>query len=172
MVQLTILYDGGCPLCVREVTFLRRRDQRLHPGDERLAFVDIDAAGYDPTRHGDISYRDAMGRIHALAADGSVLIDLAVFRRAYELVGLGWLYAPSRWPLLRQLADRLYGLWAALRLRLTGRPDLDSLCRDRASLPSADPLPGTDPIAAPAAGSGRMAARGAAHHCDSERCRV
>ena len=25
MASLTILYDGGCPLCLREVTFLRQR---------------------------------------------------------------------------------------------------------------------------------------------------
>ena len=40
MPQLTILYDGACPLCLREVRFLRSRDPR---GDQ-LAFVDIDAA--------------------------------------------------------------------------------------------------------------------------------
>ena len=57
---LTLLYDGGCPLCVREVTFLRQRDQRLHPNSPALAFVDIDAESYDPGCHGDISYREAM----------------------------------------------------------------------------------------------------------------
>jgi predicted DCC family thiol-disulfide oxidoreductase YuxK len=34
--------------------------------------------------------------------------------------------------LLRQAADALYRLWAAARLRLTGRPDLEELCRQRA----------------------------------------
>jgi len=128
MPELTILYDGGCPLCLREVRFLRSRDQRLHPGSPRLAFVDIDAHGYDAALHGGIGYRQAMGRIHALAADGTVLRDVAVFRQAYALIGLGWLYAPTRWPLLGPTIDGLYGLWAALRLRLTGRPSLDQLC--------------------------------------------
>jgi predicted DCC family thiol-disulfide oxidoreductase YuxK len=80
-----------------------------------------------------------MGRIHALAGqdpskgggDGEVLRDVAVFRRAYALVGLGWLYAPSGWPLVSSLADWAYGLWAAWRLRLTGRPPLEALCRER-----------------------------------------
>jgi len=118
---------------------LRRRDQR-HNGDQpRLAFVDIDAPDYDPAAHGGISYAAAMGRIHALAGqdpskgggDGEVLRDVAVFRRAYALVGLGWLYAPSGWPLVSSLADWAYGLWAAWRLRLTGRPPLEALCRER-----------------------------------------
>ncbi|MFN5195174.1 MAG: thiol-disulfide oxidoreductase DCC family protein [Cyanobacteriota bacterium] len=129
---LTILYDGGCPLCLREVSFLRRRDSRLHPQAPRLAFVDIDSADYEPAAHGGIDYATAMGRIHAIAADGSVLRDVAVFRTAYGLIGLGWIYAPSRWPLLGPLADGLYGLWAALRLRFTGRPPLDQLCAARA----------------------------------------
>lgn len=128
MASLTLLYDGGCPLCLREVRFLQRRDGRLHPGAPELAFVDIDDPGYDPAAHAGISYRQAMGRIHAIGADGSILQDVEVFRRAYQLVGLGWLYAPTRWPLVRQLVDRLYGLWADARLRLTRRPDLDDLC--------------------------------------------
>lgn len=128
---LTLLFDGGCPLCLREVTALQRRDRRLHPGAHRLAFVDINAADYDPTHHAGISYREAMGRIHAIQADGTVLQDVAVFRAAYRQVGLGWLYAPTTWPLLALLSDQLYGLWARWRLRLTGRPNLDTLCRCR-----------------------------------------
>jgi predicted DCC family thiol-disulfide oxidoreductase YuxK len=131
MASLTLLYDGGCPLCLREVTFLRRRDARLHPGMPQLAFVDIDDPAYDPAAHAGISYREAMGRIHAIAADGSVLHDVEVFRRAYQLVGLGWLYAPTRWPVLRPLVEGLYSLWAGARLSLTRRPDLEQLCAER-----------------------------------------
>ena len=88
--SLTILFDGGCPLCVREVNFLKRRDGERH----RLSFVDIDAIDYDPAGHGGIDYREAMGRIHAIGPEGEVLRDVEVFRRAYALIGLGWLYAP------------------------------------------------------------------------------
>ena len=125
--SLTILFDGGCPLCVKEVNFLRRKDRDQH----RLGFVDIDADDYAPKMHGGISYRDAMGRIHAITANGDVLRDVEVFRRAYQLIGLGWLYAPTRWPLLRPLADGAYRLWAATRLGVTGRPELDVLCQQR-----------------------------------------
>lgn len=129
--QLRILYDGGCPFCLREVRVLRQRDQRLHPDDPRLAFVDINDPGYEASAHAGVGYRAAMGRIHAITADGEVLRDVAVFRRAYALVGLGWLYAPTSWPCLRQLTDAVYGLWARWRLRLTGRPSLEQLCSDR-----------------------------------------
>ncbi len=128
---LTILYDGGCPLCLREVRFLERRDLARNGNQRQLGFVDIDAPGYSPDAWGGISYREAMGSIHALAADGAVLRDVAVFRRAYNLIGLGWLYAPTRWPLLGPFADALYRLWANARLRLTRRPSLDQLCGER-----------------------------------------
>lgn len=95
---LTLLYDGACPLCLREVRFLRQRDARLHGDRPRLAFVDVDAADYNPEQHGGISYRAAMGRIHAINADGRVLTDVAVFRAAYRQIGLGWLMPPAAGP--------------------------------------------------------------------------
>ena len=124
--QLTLLYDGGCPLCLREVRFLQRRD---HLG--QIAFVDIDAPEYNPVANAGIDYRQAMGRIHAIDSRGEVLRDVAVFREAYRLVGLGWLYAPTTWPGLAAIVNRIYAFWAARRLSWTGRPDLDQLCKDR-----------------------------------------
>ena len=124
--DLTLLYDGGCPLCVREVRFLQARDRH-----QRLGFVDIDASDYDPSAHGGIGYRQAMGRIHAIDASGGVLRDVAVFREAYRLIGLGWIYRPTRLPVIAPLVDGLYSVWAARRLQFTGRPDLDALCLER-----------------------------------------
>ena len=124
---LTLLFDGACPLCRREVETLRSRDQ----GNGRICFVDIDAPDYDPAAHGGISYREAMGRIHAIGADGGVIVDVAAFREAYGLVGLGWLYAPTTWPWLKPMVDGIYGHWAAWRLKLTGRADLETLCAQR-----------------------------------------
>ena len=124
--ELTLLYDGGCPLCVREVTFLSRRDRQ-----GSIRFVDVDAQDYDPEVWSGITYRQAMARIHAIQADGTVLIDVAVFREAYRLVGLGWLYAPTAWPGLATVVNRVYAFWAARRLKWTGRPDLDQLCESR-----------------------------------------
>ena len=78
-----------------------------------------------------ISYREAMGRIHGITASGEVLKDVRVFREAYRLVGLGWVYAPTTWPVLGALVDEFYRLWAHWRLLFTGRPTLDQLCRSR-----------------------------------------
>ncbi len=120
----TLLYDGACPFCLREVSMLRRRDE----GRGRIHFVDIDAPSYNPAAYAGISYRDAMGRIHGLREDGTVLRDVAVFREAYRLVGLSWVYALTDWLPAGALADGVYRFWARWRLRFTGRPDIDSLC--------------------------------------------
>jgi predicted DCC family thiol-disulfide oxidoreductase YuxK len=128
---LTLLYDGGCPLCLREVELLGRKDLQRHGEQLKLAFVDIDQVDYNPDSYAGISYREAMGRIHAIDANGAVLRDVEVFRRAYELIGLGWIYAPTQWPLLRPLTNLAYGIWANMRLRITGRPSLESLCHAR-----------------------------------------
>ena len=99
-----------------------------------MAFVDIDAPDYDPDAHAGISYRVAMGRIHAIAGSGEVLRDVAVFREAYRLIGLGWLYAPTRWPRIGAVVEWVYRIWADRRLQITGRADLETLCRGRCEL--------------------------------------
>ncbi|ASC70714.1 hypothetical protein XM38_016590 [Halomicronema hongdechloris C2206] len=125
--QIKLLYDGNCPLCMREVNFLRRRDG----GRGLVAFVDIAADDYCPEEHGGIDFETAMGRIHAVRADGTVIKNVEVFRQVYDVLGLGWVYAATRWPLIGPVVDWLYGLWADWRLRLTGRPDLETIRQHR-----------------------------------------
>jgi predicted DCC family thiol-disulfide oxidoreductase YuxK len=134
--ELILLYDGACPLCRREVEILRRRDG----GRGAIRFVDIDDPLYEPAAFQGISYREAMGRVHGITADARVLRDLAVFQEAYRLVGLGWIYAPIDWPVIAPLAQVVYRLWARLRLRLTGRPDLDTLCAGRETAACRSPV--------------------------------
>jgi len=60
-----------------------------------------------------------------------------VFRRAYAAVGFGWLVAPTRWPLVRPLADAAYRWFARNRLRLTGRGEVCSADRCTVHAPGA-----------------------------------
>ncbi len=124
--KLTLLYDGGCPLCLREVEFLRTRDAYGN-----ISFIDIDPPNYQPDLFSGISYKDAMGRIHAINESGEILKDVTVFREAYRLIGLGWIYAPTRLPILRSLIDLVYKLWTQYRLPLTRRPPLEQLCKGK-----------------------------------------
>jgi predicted DCC family thiol-disulfide oxidoreductase YuxK len=125
--KIKLLYDGQCPLCLREVEFLQKRDA----GCGLIAFVDIADDSYTPEENGGISFETAMGRIHALLPDGTIVKNLEVFRRTYEILGLGWIYAATQWPVIGPLANKLYEIWADWRLRLTGRPDLATIVRER-----------------------------------------
>lgn len=118
--EITVLFDGECPLCVREIAMLRRLDRRR--GGGRIGFDDIAAPGFDAGRYGQ-SHDALMARIHGVLPDGTLTEGVEVFRRAYAAVGLGWVLAWTRWPGLRVLADAGYRWFARNRLRLTGRPD-------------------------------------------------
>jgi len=114
--QIEVLFDGDCPLCAREIRTLRRLDR----GRGRIGFQDIAAPGFDASGYG-LDESVLMARIHGVLGDGRVVEGMEVFRRAYAAVGLGWLLAPSRWPLLRPACDAAYRVFARNRLRLTGR---------------------------------------------------
>jgi predicted DCC family thiol-disulfide oxidoreductase YuxK len=125
--EIKLLYDGECPFCLREVNFLTKQDA----GRGLVAFVDIADDNYNPQEHGGISFEVAMGRIHAVLPDGTVVKDVEVFRRVYEVLGLGWVYAATKLPGIGLIANWLYGIWADCRLTLSGRPDLATIIRDR-----------------------------------------
>jgi len=125
--QIELLYDGECPLCLREVNFLKKRDS----GRGLVTFVDIADDNYIPEAHGGIDFETAMGRIHAVLPDGTIIKNVEVFRRVYEILGMGWIYAITKLPIISVIADRLYGIWADWRLTLTGRPNLAAITAAR-----------------------------------------
>ena len=125
--KIKLLYDGACPLCMREVNFLRKRDA----GRGLVKFVDIAAEDYTAEANGGVDFATAMGRIHAVLPDNTVIKDVAVFRRVYEILGMGWIYAITKLPIVGFLADALYSIWADWRLALTGRPSLATILTER-----------------------------------------
>ncbi len=127
--KIKLLYDGQCPLCVREVNFLLRRDA----GKGLVAFVDIADDDYLPDSHGGVDFETAMGRIHAVLPDGTLIKNVEVFRRVYETLGMGWVYAATKLPIIGLIVDWVYGIWADWRLSLTGRPNLATIVQQRSS---------------------------------------
>ena len=125
--QIKLLYDGECPLCLREVNFLQKQDA----GRGLVEFVDIADDNYSPEDNGGIDYETAMGRIHAIMADGKIIRNVEVFRRVYEVLGMGWVYALTKLPIIGKIADIIYIIWAELRLKLTGRPDMKAILQER-----------------------------------------
>ncbi|MEK8031350.1 DUF393 domain-containing protein [Ideonella sp. DXS29W] len=109
---MTIYYDASCALCNAEMTNLMLRNT-----EGLLRFVDVSAPGFDAPPPG-TTVSTLMELIHAQTADARLLNGVEVFRLAYRAVGLGWLWAPTNWPVLRPLADKLYPVVARNRHRI------------------------------------------------------
>ncbi len=81
-----IYYDGGCPVCSREIAFYRAR-----PGVEGLQWVDVskaDATGLGPG----LTREHAMARIHVRLPDGTLLSGAAAFAAIWrQMPGFKWL---------------------------------------------------------------------------------
>ena len=56
-----------------------------------------------------------------------------MFRRLYDAVGLGWIYAATRYAPVERALNAVYGVWAKYRLPVTGRPDLAVVLQQKAA---------------------------------------
>lgn len=115
--QVQVFYDGECPLCIREITLLRRLDRRGHVLFTDIAGPDFDAASWGSTQ------RALMDRIHGRLPDGTWIEGVEVFRQLYRAVGLGWIASFMDLPGVRGALDWGYRVFARNRLRWTGRCD-------------------------------------------------
>jgi predicted DCC family thiol-disulfide oxidoreductase YuxK len=132
-----VFFDGACPLCMREIRMLRRRDRR-----DRIQFTDIAAPGFDPAAYGK-DLGAFMARIHGRLPDGRWIEGVEVFRQLYAAIGFGWLVAVTRVPGLSHLLRAGYHLFAKHRLRLTGRCAPDGSCAVPAPTSAARTSPAT-----------------------------
>ena len=121
--KLTFLFDGGCPLCLRETTFLKRKDISY-----KIRFVDINNQNYNPTLFNDISYSEAMSNLHGILENGEIIRGLDVLAFSYELIGLGWVYYPLKLKILSPVLRLVYRYWAKYRFHITGRTNIKKLC--------------------------------------------
>jgi len=121
-IEFTLLYDGLCPICRREVAWLFVRNKF-----GRLGFQDINDTDFNPALYGK-TLEKLMAEIHGVYPDGRIIKGMSVFRATYSAVGLGWLLAPTGWPLLKPLFDLLYRLFAKYRLRLARLVISDMSC--------------------------------------------
>ena len=126
--KLTFLYDGDCPLCIKETKFLKKKDTKRF-----INFVDI-SINYFPENFKNISYKKAMGNLHGILGSGEIIFGVDVLAYSYELVGLGWIYFPTKLPILSTFIRFLYKYWAKYRLKLTGRDDLEKICESTCNI--------------------------------------
>ena len=113
--MLTVYYDGKCGLCRREIEYYKRI---APPG----GFLWQDIAN-DPTMLADldVSQADALRRLHARDAAGTVYVGVAAFIAIWQ--GLNyWKYLALifKLPLLQAIASVVYDRFADYRFsRLT-----------------------------------------------------
>ncbi len=113
--KIEVFFDGGCPLCVREIRLLQHWDRR-----GKIMFTNIHEPSFPAADIGK-SYAELMARMHGRLPEGTWVTGVEVFRRMYAAVGFGPLVWISRWPLISQLLDVGYVVFARNRLWLTGR---------------------------------------------------
>ena len=80
--------------------------------------MDIRDSDFQPLEVG-ISMIELEKKIHAILPDGTIIQRMDVIRSAYREIGLGWLVAPTKWPVLRPLFDKLYDFVAENRTRIS-----------------------------------------------------
>lgn len=118
---LTVLYDGACPLCLREIAHVKGLAQGR--SDNTLCFIDISAgANVDAALAADRAM--LLARFHVQCADGSRLNGAQAFVAMWSrLPGWRWLARLSRLPGVLALMELAYR--GFLRLR----PSLQTLVR-------------------------------------------
>jgi predicted DCC family thiol-disulfide oxidoreductase YuxK len=113
--EIEVFFDGGCPLCAREMNWLRSRDK-----GNRIKFTDIDDPTFDSAVYGK-PIADLMAQMHGRLPNGTWLRGVEVFRRIYSAIGFQKLTFLSRLPIISQALTAGYWLFARYRRRLTGR---------------------------------------------------
>ena len=122
--KFIFLFDGGCPLCLRETRFLKKKN-----ASNKIDFIDINNESYNPSLYQNISYKEAMSNLHGILENGDIIKGLDVLAYSYKLIGLGWVYYPLKIEFLAPLLRLLYQYWAKYRLKITGRSNIEKLCK-------------------------------------------
>ncbi|MCF8506482.1 MAG: DUF393 domain-containing protein [Caulobacter sp.] len=107
MTKITVWFDGSCPLCRREVAWMRRLDR-----DAAVNFIDIGTGkGVCP-----IDRSDLLNRFHAREANGPMLSGPAAFAALWRALPLlRPLGLIARHAAILAVLEQLYRLFLRLR---------------------------------------------------------
>lgn len=109
--QLEVWFDGGCPLCRREIALMRRLDR-----GERIRFIDLTGTSSCP-----LDRAQMLVRFHA-REDGVVLSGAAAFAAMWRAIPLlRPLGLAARLPVIEALLEWLYVRFLRIRPRLQER---------------------------------------------------
>jgi len=127
---VTVLYDGACPLCRREIGVYRGLDAL-----QRVAWCDVSAPHTVLPKGGN---RDAyLARFHVQLADGKILSGAEAFVALWSVLpGWRWLGRVGRLPGMISIMEMTYRLFLKLRPRLQRLARLLESSRPATNLPS------------------------------------
>lgn len=109
--KLTIYYDGGCPLCLAEIHFLKH-----HNRAGLLAFVSLQEID---TTCDDINCELAYKTIHARLGDNEIIVGPEVFYEAYKRTDLRLLNYLFSLKIVRFIYAKFYVLFAKYRHQIS-----------------------------------------------------
>ena len=75
--RVTVWYDGGCPLCVREIALMDRLDKH-----DRIEFIDIERDDASCPLERDV----LLARLHAREGDGELVDGAAAFAAMWRQI--------------------------------------------------------------------------------------
>lgn len=113
---MEVFYDGACPLCLREIKMIMKWDN-----EGKITFTDIADHTFDASTYGktmnwfEVSMRSQI--------DGKWISGVESFRQMYHRVGFKKTVALSRLPVISQLLDIGYWVFAKIRPHLPGRKE-------------------------------------------------
>ena len=112
MPRPVLFYDGGCPMCSKEIAHYQRLDKQ-----QRVNWVNIatHAEQLEPYR---IEFADAMARLHMIDEHGEVKSGAYAFNALWKnLPYYRWLAVVTQFNPLLRVMDWAYDHFAAWRLR-------------------------------------------------------
>lgn len=103
---LTVWYDGGCPLCAREIALMRRLDSQ-----GQVCFVDLETTQDTP-----LPRAVMLERFHVSTPDGTTQSGAAAFARLWRsLPALRPVGQIAAWPPLLAVLEGAYSVFLRIR---------------------------------------------------------
>jgi len=107
---LTVWFDGGCPLCTREIALFRRLDRR-----KAIHFEDV--SGSNPSCP--IDRAELLARFHAQETGKPIVSGAAAFAAMWRAIPVLRPFGEiARVPVILWTLERLYSVFLGLRPRL------------------------------------------------------